>query len=272
MRGGCPCGEVIALLDEAALDQRPLATTTRKPRNWREEANANGFRATLSPGWRSLRTVLSALLAPVFLMRVAAPLMRRASVGTFETVLLAFALVGVAFAVLTAVAIARRWTFDVANGVLTISTRGERHELRLDDVLGFVASPVERGVGTKKRTDGFSLHVLHAGGGLRKVPLAVSTAAEAQFIADRLTAALVAGGHMVTGGYRGEQAPVAPAGAEQAETFDTPRLRVDAGVRVDAAVAGPEERARRMEEAEEMEDAEEGSGDARARAKTPGSL
>ena len=268
MRGGCPCGEVIALLDETAFGREPLATKTQKPRNWREDADATGFRATLSPGWRSLRLVLGALVAPLALTRIAAPLMRRASVGAFETVLLAFALVGVAFALITATTIARRWTFNVADGLLTISTRGERFEARLDDVLSFVVSPVDRGVGTKKRTDGFALHVLQSGGGLRKIPLAVSTAAEGQFIADRLTAALVTGGHMVTGGYRGELAPVVPAVVERAETIEAPRVRVDPEVRVDAAFAGHDDRRRRPEEAEPIEEAEPMSGDAGPRAKT----
>jgi hypothetical protein len=199
-RAGCPCGEVIAVTfddEPKPTDRAPLSTTPKKPRGWVESARMDGWSATLTPS-RRFAFALPFLLVPAFGYVALLGLVA-------HSVVLGAALVA-ALAWFLSWIIAyqiQRWSFAFEGGRFRVNARGTRHDLALDDIVGFVAH------GQDKKADfraarAFQLHVLRKNGEFTPIPLFVDDAAQAQFIADRANALLASGGREGNFGYRGE--------------------------------------------------------------------
>jgi hypothetical protein len=131
----------------------------------------------------------------------------------------------------------QRWSFAFEAGRFRVNARGLHEDIALDDILGFVAAPVPTKEPLQLKTaGGFQLRVLKTNGESTSVPLFVTDASEAQFIADRANVLLASGGHEGTFGYRGEPLRV--------ET-DEPRVRVALGEEEPASEEAPSSAATR---------------------------
>jgi hypothetical protein len=207
-RAGCPCGEVIPYdFDDAPLV--PIATTPRRPRHWREDAQLTAFRATLRPSMRRLWLALPLALA-VFLAQLA------------HFALVGLALGGVPGAVLPVVALcalaawaisqqARRWTFAIEGGHFRAEARGHDTDILLEQIQSFAVSAPRKNR-ERKAADAaarFDLVVLRTDGARVRVPLFVEDADEAQFVAERANALLATAGRTIGGDYRGQRIRVA---------------------------------------------------------------
>lgn len=216
-RAGCPCGEVIEISFDDELPVRvdeAIPAASKKPAGWREEHRPDGWRGTLSASTRSK------VIAPLLGFLGAAGSSAAMQCGHRGFAALTWSSLGIEtlgiFAVLSYGLFLqlRTWTFTFEGGRFRADALGEHVDVALEDVLHFRSQTVVRTKDAARLAgsfwrSSFQLRVTCAGGSILRVPLFVSSAAEALFIAERASALLASGGHEVGGGYRGEQVRIA---------------------------------------------------------------
>jgi hypothetical protein len=201
---GCRCGDVIEITFAAGqgegenVEERLVASGSKKPARWVEVALPGAWRATLTPGRGQLVYVLPLFFALRLAKIFVAVRLDRLVIGyvVFLVGMLAF----------TLVACRRKWRFSVEASEFRASARGHQARIPLDELSHFGAERTSPNALGAQELARFQLCAHRANGTRLRVPLFVSSDDEARFVAERLNAALSAEGRSVDGGYRGRLA------------------------------------------------------------------